>query len=778
MNKITIGLDLGTDKCCMTYQDNIGRPFIIIDEDSYKISSIIGIMNNGLLIGNDISKDNMYDIPIISNLKRLIGNKSTSNAAQIIAKYNNWVLMDDLENNDLIININDKSYSLNYLMCNLLNKLKQIIIANIGEDFDVIITIPANFNEGQKNCILSYCNQVNIHCRYLVYEPCSAALTYINYFKNNLDEEELQRIIVFDFGAGTLDLAIVSCNCIKEENNIEWMAKIESNIGDNNLGGIDIDIILGNYILEKYPEINCIQKQNNFLIESIKIKLSKLDINSKSSIVEKYYNQIITINQSDYYRLLDDNFKDRIVKLLDQIHQYDITKSDIDNIILIGGSCYNPWIKKLIEEYYQKEISTYKLNVNNRNQTINLDIKDIGVSLGATCYGRKINKDGSNLILTESLPLSIGVETINNIMCKIIPKNTLIPCTVKEYFSTSEDYQKEIEIKLYQGEREDTRENFYLGSFKIDNLEPELQGKIVLIINISITTDGLIIIEGKIKNTDKFNKRIIINRHNYSIDNKLIEQNIKQYEVYDTTSNNIMIKYYELITMLNKLQYNLLDNIVSKLSREKIDEILLSFWDELIIIYKLMLDSDKLKQNINQLTKFIEYIKQNLDYKYNLNMIANTDDKIIVNKLDKLNKYINNNFQHMVSTYQIKIDIDKTKYDVLDKDIILNDINSIEIIDNTALEKEIKDLLLMIAENIQTFYMPDNNKILLLDFIDKYDVYINEKSKKNNINGELEKIQKVCQIISDIADDNYIDYLQTKLNISIELVISEILNIK
>ena len=247
---------------------------------------------------------------------------------------------------DLILQINNISYTLNYLMCNLLKKLKEIIISNIGENFNVIITIPANFNEGQKNSILSYCTQVDIDCKYLVYEPCSACLAYINYFNNKLDDEELRRILVFDFGAGTLDLAIVSCNCIKEDNNIEWMAKIESNIGDNNLGGVDIDIVLKKYIINKYPQISNIQ--NNFLIEKIKIKLSTLNLNTKSTIIEKYYNQIITINLTEYYKLLDDNFKDRIILLLDEIHQSDIQIIDIDEILLIGGSCYNPWIKKLI----------------------------------------------------------------------------------------------------------------------------------------------------------------------------------------------------------------------------------------------------------------------------------------------------------------------------------------------------------------------------------------------------------------------------------------------
>jgi len=113
-----------------------------------------------------------------------------------------------------------------------------------------------------------------------------------------------------------------------------------------------------------------------------------------------------------------------------------------------------------------------------------------------------------------------------------------------------------------------------------------------------------------------------------------------------------MVEYYKLITMLNKLQYNLLDNIACKLNREIIDDILLSFWDNLIIIYKLLSESDKYKSNINQLIKFINYIKLKLNYNLNQNIILNINDKIILGRLDTLNKYISNNFQHMVSIYQ------------------------------------------------------------------------------------------------------------------------------
>lgn len=809
-NKITVGLDLGTDKCCITYQDNIGRPFIMTDNKNYKISSIIGILNNGLLVGNEISRDFIYDIPIISNLKRLIGHKSDDEYAIQIASYNGWTLED--ADNDLIIKINHNQYNLSELVCVLLKKIKQIVISNIGDNFDMVITVPANFNEGQKNQILNFCKYVGIDCKRLIYEPCSASLAYINYFdqsyniksisKEDEDEDQsiMKRIMVFDFGAGTLDLAIVTCNCLIEEGTIEWLAKIELNIGDNNLGGIDIDMALEKYIKKRHPNLQQIIDSKNesikFIIEKIKIQLSKLYDEHKMtsiSIVEKYYNQLITVSIQDYFDLLDEHFKMRIIGLMDQLHNSNIKKTDIDTVLLIGGSCYNPWVKKLVSSYYEKQINEYKIKISDHFETYDINIKDIGVSLGATCVNRKKNNYGDTLILTESLPLSIGIDTVNNLMCKLLPKNTLIPCVAKKYFTTCEDNQQKIEVKLYQGECDDVRKNFFLGDFIIDKLDLEPQGKIVVIINVAVTTDGLITIEGKVKNTDKFDKKIIINRYNTNLDSKKIESNVKDYELNDSVFNSIMTKYYELVTMLNRLQFNLIDNISCKTDDTIIDDILKSFWDDLIIVYTLMTQSNKIKQNIQQLKKFINYISDTLHYESITHNLDLSDDKAIIVKLDKLNKYINKNLLHLVSSYQIKADgADKTQnndYDTFDDDVKLKQVNSItnptEILDSTERSllyqnendnstskdnlsyiKQIKDLVIMLVNEIESLVMPDTNKLLILEILDRHEIFLDTISRNESFNGksQLELLQNTCMSISNINDQKLISELQNKLN--------------
>jgi molecular chaperone DnaK (HSP70) len=606
--------------------------------------------------------------------------------------------------------------------------------------------------------------------------------------------------MVFDFGAGTLDLAIVTCNCLIEEGTIEWLAKIELNIGDNNLGGIDIDMALEKYIKKRHPNLQQIIDSKNesikFIVEKIKIQLSKLYDEHKMtsiSIVEKYYNQLITVSIQDYFDLLDEHFKMRIIGLMDQLHNSNIKKTDIDTVLLIGGSCYNPWVKKLVSSYYEKQINEYKIKISDHFETYDINIKDIGVSLGATCVNRKKNNYGDTLILTESLPLSIGIDTVNNLMCKLLPKNTLIPCVAKKYFTTCEDNQQKIEVKLYQGECDDVRKNFFLGDFIIDKLDLEPQGKIVVIINVAVTTDGLITIEGKVKNTDKFDKKIIINRYNTNLDSKKIESNVKDYELNDSVFNSIMTKYYELVTMLNRLQFNLIDNISCKTDDTIIDDILKSFWDDLIIVYTLMTQSNKIKQNIQQLKKFINYISDTLHYESITHNLDLSDDKAIIVKLDKLNKYINKNLLHLVSSYQIKADgADKTQnndYDTFDDDIKLKQVNSItnptEILDSTERSllyqnendnstskdnlsyiKQIKDLVIMLVNEIESLVMPDTNKLLILEILDRHEIFLDTISRNESFNGksQLELLQNTCMSISNINDQKLISELQNKLN--------------
>jgi molecular chaperone DnaK (HSP70) len=229
----------------------------------------------------------------------------------------------------------------------------------------------------------------------------------------------------------------------------------------------------------------------------------------------------------------------------------------------------------------------------------------------------KISLTNKNLDKKEIILIKNDISYIHRMIWleyEILSKDTTIPCSYKKYFTTSEDLQREITVKLFQGERDNINDNFYLGSFVMDNLDPEPQGKIVVIINVSVSTDGLITVEGKVKNTEKFNKKIIINRYDMKLNESQILNNIKNYELSDHVFNSIIQKYYHLITMLNRLQYNLLDNIIINTEpnveyMKMVQNIFNAFWTDLKSVYKMMSQSEKINPNISQLTKLISNIE-------------------------------------------------------------------------------------------------------------------------------------------------------------------------
>ena len=243
----------------------------------------------------------------------------------------------------------------------------------------------------------------------------------------------------------------------------------------------------------------------------------------------------------------------------------------------------------------------------------------------------------------------------DNMMCKILNKNTQIPCINKYYFTTSEDITNEIEIKIFQGENIYTYDNFLLGILKLENIKPDLQGKTIIVITISVSTDGLIRIEGKIKNTD-IEKKIIINRYDYILDDAIIEKNKHEYEMNDTLFGTIMSKYYILITMLNKLKYNLIDNCTFTLNDDFIFNSINLFWDDLIYLYNILNSSNNYKNNINTLYNLILNISTKLNLKTDF-FIISIESKNILLIFNNLITNLEKNFKHYVTTFQNYNDI-------------------------------------------------------------------------------------------------------------------------
>ena len=419
-----IGIDFGTHYTTITNADSQ-----ILE---YNIPSIIHI-GEQIIIGEDALHLNN-----ISYFKRLLCLKENEN---YLFNYNFYNV-----NETIYIKTDKGDLSLTQIIGIFFSKLKEKIENKINSttSYSCILTVPAYFNEKQRKIIWDAVQLSSLPCIKLLNEPVSACISYISYISyidnntidnnnidNNTNNYNNKNILVFDFGAGTLDLSIVR---IEDE-----IYEVLGIFGNNNLGGLDI-----NYALMKELNINFEQAEN------------KKKVNKYNKIYNKYFKKLII------------DAIDQVIKISGDV--------EIDNVILVGGSSKLVWVQELIKNHINKDF----ININDSKY----DYKDIAVSLGAALHQNK-NKEQS-IILVDRLALSIGVKTVDNTFIPIIPRNTIIPITATKVFTCND---KNIIIDIYQGESNNINDNIHIKSFEFKNIKSDNP---VIYITIKVNINGII----------------------------------------------------------------------------------------------------------------------------------------------------------------------------------------------------------------------------------------------------------------------------------------------
>lgn len=447
-----IGIDFGTHNCTISYNN------VVLE---YNLPSIIYIDNEDILIGNNAinKKDN------ISYFKRLLCIKDNEK---------HLFNFDYYKINDIIyIKTKRGDLSITQLIGLFFSKLKEIIEHKINNNYTCIITVPAYFNENQRKIIWDASKLAMLPCIKLLSEPTSACLAYYDIEKqlNN------KNILVFDFGAGTLDLSIVR---IEDE-----ICEVIGTYGNNNFGGLDI---------------------NHALMKELNISFDEAE-NKKKKV--------------NYFRIYNKYFKNDVIFAIDEIIKRS-NNINIDNVILVGGSSKLTWIKKLIQKHLNKEIIEIKNN--------EYDYKDIAVSLGAGIHQNKNNEN--SLILVDRLALSIGVKTVDNTFTPIIPRNSIIPISVTKIFTSNE---KPIIIDIYQGESYFIEDNVHIKSFEICNIKSENP---VIYITIKVNINSIIDIIVKERFND-IETKIEINNLKEIISNEQINNILNNIDFYHKKNLNL-----------------------------------------------------------------------------------------------------------------------------------------------------------------------------------------------------------------------------------------------
>lgn len=762
MTDLILGIDLGTTNSVASIWNGL-KYTLIKNNSSNLFPSVIEFTDKGKIICN--TKYNINNS--IRNIKRFIGqNLENANILNFLSDLN--FDHNIIENNIKIYNKYEKKfYTLEELNSLILKFIVQKANKQLNSEIkDIVITIPTHFNQNQRDSILLSTKLANLNCLRIINEPTAASLAY------GLNLHDDVNILVFDLGGGTFDLSILNID--------DGIYEVLSTEGDNLLGGEDFTKVILNDVLQEFKN-----KYTSLFI--LKDDIIKKNLNKLKNMCEKFKcNKIDQIIIKDFYIDDENNIKLDVIyskkrneisnlfnNLFERITEHigtilassNLNSDEINYVVLVGGSTKMIEIRNFVDIYFSKD-----------KVISNLD-PELVVSIGASIQGfilkNPTNNFSQNIALIDVLPLSIGIESDDGLMTKIIKKNTKLPFKQTKLFTNEEDNQESVEIKIYQGERSLVKDNILIGNFKLCNLQKKNRGKNLICIEIKVDNNCMIEVTAFEKNTNNKNK-ITIKKEDILYDKKTINEMIldgNKYDEIDTLKCKLFKKFNKLKLDLHNLEFNSnnefinlndddKNNLLKHIDQLKIkmNEIMpyLERYDlgnddyiELIQKVKKLLkinnkkypmltqfyDNEKNKDivNDNNFNSEVENLSKNLNNRLN-NMINNNISKI--NKLNNISKYSKKNAISFLQNKSYKLESI-----ILDEELLEININEIKNILNTYFKEDIElintygnlntiqNLLTKnnIEYDITKFYKLNSLEIfdLLFDICQQFNVQIN-----------------------------------------------------
>lgn len=495
MSKI-IGIDLGTTNSAVAVME-VGSPKILENAEGARTTpSIVAVSKTGERLVGLLAKRQAVTNPknTIFGIKRFIGHSYDDAAVQkdkAIVPYE----MSKSATGGVLVTLNGKQYSPEEVSAMIISKLKADAEAKLGEKVtQAIITVPAYFNDTQRKATKDAGAIAGLEVLRIINEPTAAALAY-GFDKNRKDE----KIVVFDFGGGTFDVSVLEVDVDEVGGDI----KVKATDGDSHLGGKDIDQKIINFLADEFKKESGIDVRGDALAlqrldeaaEKAKIELStaldtEVNIPFLTSDSSGPRHLLIKITRAKLEELADE-FIERAMQITKRAMEASgFDKSAINEVILVGGQTRMPKMAEKVKEFFNKE----------PNKSIN---PDEVVALGAAIQGGILSGDVKDVLLLDVIPLSLGIETMGNVSTKLIERNTTIPASKSQVFSTAADNQTSVEIHITQGERAMAADNKSLGRFILDGIPPSPRGMPQVEVTFDVDANGILSVKAKDKATNK-----------------------------------------------------------------------------------------------------------------------------------------------------------------------------------------------------------------------------------------------------------------------------------
>ena len=493
MGKI-IGIDLGTTNSCVAVMEG-KEPVVITNSEGKRTTpSVIGFVDGGERKVGDPAKRQAITNPTrtVYSIKRFMG-ETYDRLANEVARVPYKVVKGD--NNTPRVDIDGRLYTPQEISAIILQKMKKTAEDYLGQEVtEAVITVPAYFNDSQRQATKEAGEIAGLNVRRIVNEPTAAALAY------GLDKSDKDmKIVVFDCGGGTHDVSVLELG--------DGVFEVKSTDGDTHLGGDDFDHRIIDWLVQEFKNDNAgadlskdpmAMQRLKEAAEKAKIELS----NTTSSEINLPYimpvdgvpaHLVKTLTRAKFEQLVDDLVQRTIAPCRTALQNAGLSVGDIDEIILVGGSTRIPAIQAAVEKFFGKAPSK---GVN----------PDEVVALGAAIQGGVLTGDVKDVLLLDVTPLSLGIETMGGVMTKMIEANTTIPTKKAETFTTAVDNQPSVEIKVYQGERPMAQQNKLIGSFHLDGIMPARRGEPQIEVTFDIDANGILNVTAKDKATGKEQK--------------------------------------------------------------------------------------------------------------------------------------------------------------------------------------------------------------------------------------------------------------------------------